>query len=257
MLGLPGYGQFYKGNHITTMSYDWWVGRSGHQYDGKRFTLQEIYLSALAHALYDDARDPSGEPSWWGLQKKQNLSTWNNHIELLAMVEDTNDGEFLAPPPNGGAVHPNAGPIWVAPFKYELSDQTVQVREAANAGDEERRRARRPRALHEVHVPHGERLASARRLPDGRLRATSAWSTTATRSSATRASSASTPPRSRPRSASIPSLTISAVSERAVEQLIDRAADYGLPGEAQRVRAGRAERDPRTSHGTGPPSLRP
>jgi hypothetical protein len=26
----PGYGQFYKGNHITTMSYDWWVGRVGH-----------------------------------------------------------------------------------------------------------------------------------------------------------------------------------------------------------------------------------
>ena len=24
VLGLPGYGQSYKGNHITTMTYDFW-----------------------------------------------------------------------------------------------------------------------------------------------------------------------------------------------------------------------------------------
>jgi hypothetical protein len=55
VLGLPGYGQIYKGNHITTMSYDWWVGRQSHSADGTRFTLQEIFLSPLAHALYDTA----------------------------------------------------------------------------------------------------------------------------------------------------------------------------------------------------------
>ena len=27
VLGLPGYGQFYKGNHITTMTYDFWTGK--------------------------------------------------------------------------------------------------------------------------------------------------------------------------------------------------------------------------------------
>ena len=29
VLGLPGYHEFYKGKPITTMSYDWWVGRRG------------------------------------------------------------------------------------------------------------------------------------------------------------------------------------------------------------------------------------
>ena len=127
VLGLPGFGQTYKGNHITTMTYDFWAGRSGNQWDGKRFTLQEIFLSTLPHILYDDGRDPPGEPSWWGLQKKQALSTFNNHIEILAMVQDTNDGEFLAPPPSGGALRPNAGPLWEALFNYSLSEQTVNA----------------------------------------------------------------------------------------------------------------------------------
>ena len=126
-------GQTYKGNHITTMTYDFWAGRSGNQWDGTRFTLQEIFLSTLPHILYDDGRDPPGEPSWWGLQKKQALSTFNNHIEILAMIEDTNDGEFFAVPPSGGAVRPNAGPVWEGLFNYNLSEQTVCAREAANS----------------------------------------------------------------------------------------------------------------------------
>ena len=96
MLGLPGYGQFYKGKPITTMTYDFWHGRRAHRFDGTRFTLQEIFLSSLTNFLYDDGREPAGDPSWWGLQKKRAISTWNNRIELLAMVEDTHDGRFYA-----------------------------------------------------------------------------------------------------------------------------------------------------------------
>ena len=48
-----------------------------------------------------------------------------------------------------------------------------------------------------------------------------------------------------------PSLTISAVSERAVAQLIDRAADYGLPAKPAGFAPGRAGRDPRAR--TRPP----
>ncbi len=133
VLGLPGYGQFYKGKPITTMSYDWWVGRRDHRYDGTRFTLQEIFLSSLTNFLYDDGRKPEGDPSWWGLQKKHSVSTWNNHIELLAMVEETNDGAFYAVPPSGDSTKPNDGPVTVGLFSYKLSEQSIAVREAANA----------------------------------------------------------------------------------------------------------------------------
>jgi enediyne biosynthesis protein E9 len=223
VLGLPGYGQIYKGNHITTMSYDWWTGG-----DGKRFTLQEIFLSPLAHALYDDARAPSGEPSWWGLQKKQALSTFNNHIEILAMVEDTHDGEFLAPPPTGSHIRPNAGPVGIGPFTYTLSDQSVRVREAADAairGVVERNglaRYMKPtyRNVSAAHPLGGCRMADSRDfgVVDHRCEAFGNEGLFCMDSSAI------------PTSLGVnPSLTIAAVAERACEQLIARADGYGLP----------------------------
>jgi choline dehydrogenase-like flavoprotein len=133
VLGLPPYREFYKGKPITTMSYDWWVGRESHAYDGTRFTLQEIFLSTLTNYLYDSGRTVPGGPSWWGLQKKQAIARWASRIELLAMVEDTNDGTFFAAPPSGAAARPNAGPIAVGTFNYAQSEQSVAIRQAANA----------------------------------------------------------------------------------------------------------------------------
>ena len=130
VLGLPGYHEFYKGKPITTMSYDFWAGRRDHRFDGTRFTLQEIFLSTLTNFLYDSGRGDA--PSWWGLQKKQAIANWARRIELLAMVEDTADGEFYAVPPSGDFERPNAGPVGVGFFNYQLSDQSLKVREAAN-----------------------------------------------------------------------------------------------------------------------------
>jgi enediyne biosynthesis protein E9 len=228
-LGLPGYGSFHKGKPITTMTYDFWVGRRGHRHDGTRFTLQEIFLSSLTNFLYDDARPPAGEPSWWGLQKKRNIATWNNHIELLAQVEDTHDGVFQAPPPNGSAVRPNPGPVTVAPLTYQLSDQSVRVRELADKAMRqvvERRGLARFMALREtrgVYCAHplgGCRMAESADLGvvDDRCEAFGNEGLFCIDSSAI------------PTSLGVnPSLTISAVSERAAALLVRRAAGYGLP----------------------------
>ncbi|MEA2350355.1 MAG: enediyne biosynthesis protein, partial [Thermoleophilaceae bacterium] len=132
LLDLPGYGQFYKGKPITTMTYDFWVGRRDHKFDGSRFTVQEIFLSSLTNFLYDDGRAPAGDPSWWGKQKKQAIANWNNRIELLAMVEDTHDGKFESVPPQGDAVQPNAGPVRVGLFSYVPSEESIRVRELAD-----------------------------------------------------------------------------------------------------------------------------
>ncbi len=229
VLGLPGYDEFYKGKPITTMSYDWWIGRRGHAYDGTRFTLQEIFLSTLTNFLYDSGRTVPGGPSFWGLQKKQAVAHWANRIELLAMVEDTNDGTFLAPPPQGAAVRPDPGPIAVGTFDYSMSDQSLAVRAAANA------------AVHDVaanqglglfmpltetqgvycaHPLGGCRMADSPDLGvvddfgevygyeglyciDGSIVPTSLGVN--------------------------PSLTISALTERCAERLVDRGTDFGLP----------------------------
>ena len=133
LLGLPRYGQFYKGKPITTMTYDFWVGRRDHRFDGTRFTLQEIFLSTLTNFLYDDGRDPAGEPSFFGLQKKQSLTRWSDRIELLAMVEDTMDGRFvLPPPPDGGLRSSSGGPIVLGTYDYQFSEQSLRVRELAD-----------------------------------------------------------------------------------------------------------------------------
>jgi choline dehydrogenase-like flavoprotein len=229
VLGLPGYDEFYKGKPITTMSYDWWVGRSAHAYDGTRFTLQEIFLSTLTNFLYDSGRTIPGGPSWWGLQKKQAVARWANRIELLAMVEDTNDGTFLAPPPAGAAVRPDPGPIAVGTFDYTLSDQSRAVRAAANQAIDQVASNRglglfmpltETKGVYCAHPLGGCRMADTPDLGvvddtgsvygyeglyciDGSIV---------------------------PASLGVnPSLTISALTERCAERLVDRGADFGLP----------------------------
>src|SRR4051812_10989175 len=229
VLGLPGYGQFYKGRPITTMTYDFWVGRRHHRHDGSRFTLQEIFLSSLTNFLYDDGRAPESEPSWWGLQKKRNIATWSNHIELLAQVEDTHDGVFQSPPPSGSAIRPNAGPVMIAPLSYQLSEESIRVRELADKAMRqivERRGLARFMALREtrgVYCAHplgGCRMAESPDLGvvDHRCEAFGNEGLFCIDSSAI------------PTSLGVnPSLTISAVSERAAAALLQRGTDYGLP----------------------------
>src|SRR5919204_5098438 len=221
-LGLD-YGEFYKGRPITTMTYDYWRGA-----DGTRFNLQEIFLSTLTNFLYDDGRP--GDPSWWGLDKKRSIATWNNHIELLAMVEDTNDGEFVVPPPEGDNARPNAGPVTVGLFRYAFSDQSRRVRDQANTAMKsivERNGLARFLALSEsrgaycAHPLGGCRMAESKDLGvvDHRCEAFDNEGLFCIDSSAI------------PTSLGVnPSLTITAVSERAAEQPVQRSEDYGFPG---------------------------
>src|SRR3954452_25036067 len=229
VLGLPGYGQFYKGKPITTMSYDWWVGRRGHRYDGTRFTLQEIFLSSLTNFLYDDGRAPEGDPSWWGLQKKRAVSTWNNHIELLAQVEDTHDGVFQAPPPNGGALRPNAGPVTIAPLTYQLSEESIRVRELADKAMKqvaERRGLARFMKLSEtrgVYCAHP--LGGCRMAESADLGAVDHHGAVFGYEGLYCFGSSIIPT-----SLGVnPSLTIAAVAERNAAALVARADDFGLP----------------------------
>jgi len=230
LLKLGAYGQFYKGKPITTMTYDWYAGRPGNENDGKRFTLQEIFLSSLTNFLYDDGRDPAADSSWWGLQKKQSISTWSDHIEILAMVEDTHDGEFYAVPPNGGgAIRPNAGPVHIGLFSYSMTDASRKVRDDANAAIGsvvERNGLGRVLELTQTtgaycaHPLGGARMAESKDLGvvNHLCEAFDNEGLYCIDSSAI------------PTSLGVnPSLTIAAVSERAAEGLVRRGKDLGLP----------------------------
>jgi hypothetical protein len=238
LLRLPRYADFHKGKPITTMTYDFWVGRRDHAY-GTRFNLQEIFLSSLTNFLYDDGRDPPGDPSWWGLQKKQAVAHWANRIELLAMVEDTNDGQFYAAPPTGGdAVRPNAGPVAVGTFTYALSEQSLAVREAANAAMkkiDERRGLGRFMALTETQGAYASHpLGGCRMAETPELGVTDDTGAVHGYDGLFCIDSSIIPT-----SLGVnPSLTIAAVSERAAEALVNRAPSLGLPARPSRFRPG-------------------
>jgi choline dehydrogenase-like flavoprotein len=231
VLGLRGgYHEFHKGKPITTMTYDHWVGKRGNQHDGTRFTLQEILLSQLTNFLYDDGRGGGAEPTWWGREKKRSISSWSRHIEILAMVEETMDGEFYAVPPNGnGHVQPNGGPVGIGLFDYRLSEQSARVRADADAAIKriaERRGVGRFLKLAEtpgVYASHplgGARMADeiAFGVTDDRCEVFGHEGLFCMDSSVV------------PTSFGVnPSLSISAVCERAATKLVARAADFGLP----------------------------
>ena len=229
LLGLPAYRDFHVGKPITTMSYDWWVGRRDHRFDGTRFNLQEIFLSSLTNFLYDDGRAPAGDPSWWGLQKKQAIANWANRIELLAMVEDTNDGQFYAVPQSGGAERPNAGPVSVGLFNYVFSEQSARVREAANEAIRavaERRGLGRFLKLTETQGAYGAHPLGGCRMADSPDLGAVDDSGAVYGYEGLYCIDSSIIPTSLGVN---PSLTIAAVSERAAEQLVARAGDLGLP----------------------------
>lgn len=228
-LGLPRYGQFHKGKPITTMSYDFWVGKRGNERDGTRFTLQEILLSQITNFLYDDGRGNGEQPSWWGREKKQAISAWNDRIEILAMVEDTHDGEFFAPPPSGGHVQPNGGPVGVGLFGYELSEQSRRIREVADGAIREvaeRGGLGRFMKLTETPGVFGSHPLGGCRMADdvGFGVVNDACEVHGYPGLFCMDSSAI------PTSLGVnPSLTISAVCERAAAGLVARGPDFGLP----------------------------
>jgi enediyne biosynthesis protein E9 len=230
VLGLPHYDQFYKGRPITVISYDYWVGKRGNRHDGTRFSLQEILLSQLTNFLYDDGRKPGGPPSFWGRQKKRSVSSWANHIEILAMVEDTHDGQFYSVPPEGGGhIQPNAGPVGVGLFNYEFSDQSLRIRTQANKAIKQIAEHRgigkflklsETQGAYASHPLGGCRMADEIGLgvTDHRCEVWGYEGLFCMDSSAI------------PTSLGVnPSLTISAVCERAAAKLVKRADDYGLP----------------------------
>ncbi len=230
VLGLPGYGAFAMGKPITTMTYDFWTGRRSHRFDGTRFNLQEIFLSSLTNFLYDDGRAPGTDPTWWGRQKKDAIGAWSDRIELLAMVEDTNDGTFLAPSPTtGGSAAPNAGPIAFGAFTYAQSAQSIQVREAANAamariagtrGLGRFMRLAETRGVYAAHPLGGLRMAD-----DAQTGATSPTGELFGYEGLYSFGSSLIPT-----SLGVnPSLTIAAVAERCAAALVAAAGDLGLP----------------------------
>ena len=90
------YEGFAVGKPISSMTFDYLDPRAR---EFERMSLQQIYFPTIVNILPDDAH--SGDPSWFGMSKRELTRRWPSWLNVLAMTEDGNEGVFGSPPPTG------------------------------------------------------------------------------------------------------------------------------------------------------------
>jgi choline dehydrogenase-like flavoprotein len=83
------------GRPVGTMSYD---GLNAGKPEFTRFSLQQIYFAPLTTILDQTF---TGGPPWFGVAKKALRHKWASMLTVMAMTEDDNEGFFGPPPPTG------------------------------------------------------------------------------------------------------------------------------------------------------------
>lgn len=116
--GGAAYEAFHIGKPIGSMSYDYLDGRLP---EFERFGLQQIYFPSITNILPEDGAP--GEPSWFGIDKKEMSRQWRSWLTLLALTEDDNEGYFGAPPPTGNFVRAASSAV-VSTLTYEANEHT-------------------------------------------------------------------------------------------------------------------------------------
>ena len=147
------------------------------------------------------------------------------------------DGTFFAVPPTGnGHVQPNGGPIGIGLFSYDVSEQSARVRERADAEIRriaERRGVGRFLKLAETPGVYASHPLGGARMADeiGFGVVDDVGEVFGYEGLYCMDSSII------PTSFGVnPSLSISAVCERAAARLVDRATDFGLPAPPPHLR---------------------
>jgi len=146
------------------------------------------------------------------------------------MVEETHDGRFVAVPPDGGGhIQPNGGPVGIGLFNYALSDASAQVRaeaDAAIASICERRGLGKFLKLSETNGVYASHPLGGARMADSSAFGVVGDNCEVHNYEGLFCMDSSVIPSSLGVN---PSLTISAVCERAAAKLIRRSEDHGLP----------------------------
>jgi len=130
LLGLeraPGvaYDALHIGKPIGSMSFD---GLDAGAPEFDRFSLQQIYFPTITNIL----GQTGGDPSWYGVAKKQLTDRWRSWLTLLAMTEDDNEGTFGPPPPSGSFTRV-ASSLAKGQLTYRPTARTRQGWDAADA----------------------------------------------------------------------------------------------------------------------------
>ena len=130
----PRYGQFHKGKPITTMTYDFWVGRRAQPL--RRHALHapgDLPVEPDELPLRRRARARGRAVVVGRCRRSARSREWANRIELLAMVEDTHRRRASTScRRRAAACGPTPARWWSGTFSYQLSEQSLRVRELAD-----------------------------------------------------------------------------------------------------------------------------
>ena len=113
------YEGFPIGKPISSMSYD---RLDPHAREFHRYSLQQIFFPTIVNILPEDGR--GGQPTWFGVDKRELTERWRSWLNVLAMTEDGNEGVFGTPPPSGSFVR-LASAASIGQITYRPSRETL------------------------------------------------------------------------------------------------------------------------------------
>jgi len=114
------YEAFAVGKPISSMTFDY---LDPHRPEFDRMSLQQIYFPTIVNILSDDGTH--GDPSWFGISKRELTRRWPSWLNILAMTEDGNEGTFGTPPPTGSFTR-LASAASLGQITYRPSAQTLR-----------------------------------------------------------------------------------------------------------------------------------
>jgi len=130
LLGLqraPGvaYEAFQIGKPINTMTFDYLNPKAP---EFTRFALQQLYSPPIINAL--PGVDQS--PFWFGIDKRDLILQWRSWLAIVAMVEDANEGVFGPPPATGNFTRIGPGAA-AGQLRYDIDPLTQQGYDLSDA----------------------------------------------------------------------------------------------------------------------------
>jgi len=216
------YEGFAVGKPISSMTFDF---LDPHAREFDRMSLQQIYFPTIVNILPDDGH--RGEPSWFGMSKRELTRRWPSWLNILAMTEDGNEGTFGTPPPTGSFTR-LASAASLGQITYRPTPQTVHGWRLAD--ERIRRIVERDKVGRFIEWTASPNALTAHPLSSCRIGddpATSACN--ANHELRGHPGIFVTDGASVPTSLCVnPSLTIAALAERAAHQITGRASSYGV-----------------------------
>jgi choline dehydrogenase-like flavoprotein len=88
-----------------------------------RFSLEQLYFPPALGTIL--AQVPGGgDPTWFGIDKREMLRRWQSWLTIFIMSEDDNEGVFGPPPETGNAVRFSQQMLGFGPLRYQPTDNT-------------------------------------------------------------------------------------------------------------------------------------